>query len=170
MKVYLEEQRFNQPLVIVGLSIAFIVVGFSTMKEWGTISQGSIGEKIGVLSGLLIILLIAVLFAYLKLKTRIDEKGIQYQYKPLHFSYRLITWESINNCYVRNYNGISEYGGWGIKFSFRKKKGKSFTTKGNIGLQIELKNGSKILIGTQKKEEIQRVLETYKHKITTHEI
>jgi len=170
MKVYIEEQRFNQPLVIVGLSIAFIVVGFSTMKEWETIAQGSFTEKIGGLSSLLIILLVSLLFTNLNLKTRIDEKGIYYQYKPLHFSFRLVTWERISKCYIRNYDGISEYGGWGIKFSFRKKKGKAFTTKGTIGLQIELKNGKKILIGTQKKDELQRVLNTYKYKIITNEV
>ena len=169
MKVYLEKQRFNQPLVIVGLSIAFIVVGFSTMKEWETIAQGSFSVKIGGLSGLLIISLVSLLFVNLKLKTRIDEKGIYYQYKPLHFSFRLITRESISKCYIRNYNGISEYGGWGIKFSFRKNSGRAFTTKGNIGLQIELKDGRKILIGTQKKEELQRVINTYQHKITSNE-
>lgn len=169
MKVYMEEQRFNQPLVIVGLSIAFIVVGFSTMKEWETIAQNSFAEKIGAFSGLLIILLVFLLFINLNLKTRIDEKGIYYQYKPLHFSFRRIPWKHISKCYIRNYNAISEYGGWGIKFSFRKNKGKAFTTKGTIGLQIELKNGRKILIGTQNKEELQRVLNTYQHKIITNE-
>ena len=34
---------------------------------------------------------------------------------------------------------------------------------------MTLKNGKKILIGTQKKEEIERVLETYKHKISPNE-
>jgi len=170
MKVFKEEQRFNQPLVIVGLSIAFIVIGFSTMKEWETIAQNSFTEKIGTLSGILIIILVSLLFLNLNLKTRIDEKGIYYQYKPLHFSIKLIPWEQISKCYIRKFNAITEFGGWGIKFSFRKKKGKSFTTKGSIGLQIELKNGGKILIGTQKKEELQRVLNTYQHKIITNEV
>ncbi|NOR28731.1 MAG: hypothetical protein GQ540_09425, partial [Lutibacter sp.] len=67
--------------------------------------------------------------------------------------------------YIRNYDAIFEYGGWGVKFSFRKKKGKSFTTKGDIGLQLELNSGRKILIGTQQKEELQRVLNNYQHKI-----
>ena len=38
-------------------------------------------------------------------------------------------------------------------------------SKGNIGLQIDLKNGKKILIGTQKKEDMQRVIDKYKNKI-----
>ncbi|NOR27968.1 MAG: hypothetical protein GQ540_05520, partial [Lutibacter sp.] len=138
MKVFIEEQKFTQPLVIVGLSIAFIVVSFSIIQEWESISNGTIGEKISGLSGLVIILLIAILFAKLKLKTRIDERGIYYQYFPLHFSYKLIEWSQVSKCYIRNYDAIFEYGGWGVKFSFRKKKGKSFTTKGDIGLQLEL--------------------------------
>lgn len=169
MKVFIEEQKFTQP-VLIGLSIALIVTGVTTITKWETIVQSSIGEKLGAVGGVFIVLLVILLFLNLKLKTRIDEKGIQYQYKPLHFSYRLITWESISKCYVRKYNAIYEYGGWGIRFNFRKKKGKAFITKGNIGLQIELKNGRKILIGTQNKEELQRVLNTYKYKITTNEV
>ena len=165
MKVFIEEQKFTQPLLIVGLSIAFVVVCFSIAQEWETISNGTIGEKITGVSGLIIIILVAFLFAKLKLKTRIDEKGIYYQYFPLHFSYKLIEWSTISKCYIRNYDAIFEYGGWGVKFSFRKMKGKSFTTKGDIGLQLELNNERKILIGTQKKEELQRVLNNYQHKI-----
>ena len=76
-------------------------------------------------------------------------------------------WNTIAKCSIRNYNAIFEYGGWGLKFSFRKSKGKSFTVKGAVGLQLELMNGKKILIGTQKKEEIQRTIETYQDKIGT---
>lgn len=39
--------------------------------------------------------------------------------------------------------------------------------KGAIGLQLELMDGKKILIGTQKKEEIQRTIDTYQDKIGT---
>jgi len=52
---------------------------------------------------------------------------------------------------------------------FGQKRGKSYTTNGNIGLQLQLTNCKKILIGTQKKEEIQRTIDTYKNKIATHE-
>ncbi|MFK5959158.1 MAG: hypothetical protein QM495_09870 [Lutibacter sp.] len=170
MKVFIEEQKFTQPIIIIGLSVAFIVACFSTIQKWESISNGTIGEKIAGLSGLVIIILVALLFTNLKLKTRIDEKGIYYQYFPFHFSLKLIDWNTISKCYIRNYNGISEFGGWGLKFSFRKNKGKAFTTKGDIGLQLELKNGTKILVGTQKKEELKRVLNTYQHKILTNEV
>ena len=165
MKIFIEEQKFNQPLVIIGLSLAFIVVGISTYTTWGKISNGSIGEQIGALSGLIMITLVSLLFLKLKLKTRVDEIGIHYQFYPFHFSFKKIRWTAIEKCYLRKYNAISEFGGWGLKFSFFGKNGKSFTTKGTIGLQLKLKNGKKILIGTQKKDELQRVLNTYQHKL-----
>jgi hypothetical protein len=166
MKVFIEEQKFNQPFIIIGLSMVLIVVGISTYNGWEQIPAGNIGEKIGILSSFIITALIVLLFVFLKLKTRIDEKGIYYQFHPFQFSLKLIPWFSISKCYIREYNAITEYGGWGMKFSFFGKKGKSYTTKGNIGLQIELKTGKKILIGTQNKEAMQQTLDTYKSKIS----
>lgn len=167
MKIFIEEQKFTQSWLFIGLAIACVVVTIPLVKDWDTISQGSFREILNNLGGFIVILFVFMLFTFFKLKTRIDEKGVYYQYLPFHFSPRIIPWNSISKCYVRNYDAIFEYGGWGLKFSFRKSKGKSFTVKGNIGLQLELQNGKKILIGTQKKEEIQRTIETYQDKIGT---
>lgn len=165
MKIFIEEQKFTQSWLFIGLAIAFVVVTIPIVKDWNTISQGSFSEIMNNLGGFLVILFVFALFNFFKLKTRIDEKGVYYQYLPFHFSYRFIPWDAISKCYLRNYNAILEYGGWGMKFSFRKSKGKSFTVKGSIGLQLEMMNGKKILIGTQKKDEIQRTLETYQDKV-----
>jgi len=169
MKVYIEEQKFSQPLVFVGLSIALIVSIFAVINDWQIIKELSTIKKIGALSGVIIVFLVILLFINLKLKTRIDENGINYQFYPYHQSYKLIPWIKISKLFIRNYDAISEYGGWGMKFNFFKKKGKALTTKGNIGLQLHLTNGKKLLIGTQKKEELQRVLNTYHHKIISNE-
>lgn len=167
MKIFIEEQKFTQSWLFIGLAIAFLVVAIPIIKDWDTISQGSFGEILNDLGGILTILIAFVLFSSFKLKTSIDEKGIYYQYLPFHFSCRFLPWNTVSKCYVRNYDAIFEYGGWGLKFSFRKNKGKSFTVKGNIGFQLELKNGKKILIGTQKKDEIQRAIDTYQDKIAS---
>ncbi|SFS80392.1 hypothetical protein [Lutibacter maritimus] len=166
MKIFIEEQKFNQPLVFIGLFFVFTIVSITTFQNWEVISNGNIGAKIGSISGIIIVLLVALLFIFLKLKTRIDEIGIHYQFYPFHLNSKTITWNLISKCYIRNYNAISEYGGWGIKFSYFKKKEKSFTTKGNIGLQLELKNGKKILLGTQLKDSLQKTLDNYQQKIT----
>ncbi|MDF1518647.1 MAG: hypothetical protein RQ864_00350 [Lutibacter sp.] len=165
MRIFIEEQKFTQIWLFISLAIVFVVAAIPIVKDWDTISQGNIGEILNNLGGFLVIIFIFALFNYFKLKTRIDEKGVYYQYLPFHFSYRFIPWDEIDKSYVRNYNAIFEYGGWGLKFSFRKNRGKSFTVKGNIGLQLLLTNGKHLLIGTQKKEEIQRTIDTYQDKI-----
>jgi len=165
MKIFIEEQKFNQPLVIIIHSIAFIGVGITTYNNWPVNSTASFSQKLGAFSGLIFIALVAILFLFMKLKTRVDEMGIHNQFYPFHVSYKTISWAAIDKCYLRKYNAISEYGGWGYKFSLFGKNGKSFTTKGKIGLQLKLKNGKKILIGTHKKEELQHTLDNYKDKI-----
>ncbi|MDO9138518.1 MAG: hypothetical protein Q7U21_11915 [Lutibacter sp.] len=167
MKIFIEEQKFTQSWLFIGLAIVFTVVTIPIIKDWDTISQGSFGEMLNDAGGILVILFVFVLFNFFKLKTRIDEKCVYYQYLTFHFSYRFLPWNTISKCYVRNYNAIFEYGGWGLKFSFRKKRGKSFTVKGTVGLQLLLTNGKHLLIGAQKREEIQRTINTYQDKIAT---
>lgn len=117
-----------------------------------------------MLNIVLILVTISLLF-FFKLKTRIHEKGVYYQFLPFHLKTRFITWSEIEKAYVRNYNPISEYGGWGIKggFFWNKKKGIAVNVSSDIGLELELKTGKKILIGTQKENEVKQVLATYKN-------
>ncbi|ARV16965.1 hypothetical protein BTO07_16995 [Polaribacter sp. SA4-12] len=80
---------------------------------------------------------------------------------------KLIPWNEIYKAGIRTYLPISEFGGWGLKggFFFNKGREKAINVSGNIGIQLILKNGEKLLIGTQKKEEAISVLNTYKNKI-----
>ena len=130
MKIFLEEQRMTKPLVLIGLSIVFIVIGISIVNDWESISQTDGSGKIGIFISLTILLLVGLLFLNLKLKTRIDEKGIYFQFYPIHFSYRTIAWNEISTCYVRQYNAILEYGGWGFRISFRQKIGRAYNVQG----------------------------------------
>lgn len=164
MKVFIEQQKFTQPFLIVALSIAIIVVSYSTFKELDQITTGSLAEILSAASGLIILLLVIFLFTIFKLKTRIDEIGIEYQFFPFHLKARLIPWKEIEKCNIRKYNAFTEYRGWGYKVNMTWQNGKAYTTKGNQGLQLKLKNGKKILFGTQKKEELQRTINTYKSK------
>ncbi|KGL62879.1 hypothetical protein [Polaribacter sp. Hel1_85] len=166
MKVFKEEQRFTQTWLIVLLAFSIIVPIAIIVKEYfKENTKMTTNEFVLTLAGILISVLFIFLF---KLTTRIDEKGIHYQFFPFHFSMRLIAWNEISKAGIRTYFPISEFGGWGLKggFFFNKGRGKAINVSGDIGIQLVLKNGEKLLIGTQKKEEVNRVLETYKNKLT----
>jgi len=171
MRIFKEEQKFTQPLIYVGLSVATIVICTPIIKEWSSISQLPLNEQLGSFGGAITLGLVAVLFLFLKLRTRIDEKGISFKFTPFHFKSILINWKEVDKAYLRKYNAISEYGGWGIKggIPWVKGNGRAYNVKGNIGLQLELRNGKRILIGTQKENEIDAVLKTYSSKIKINE-
>ncbi|MFQ3296047.1 MAG: hypothetical protein ACI921_000009 [Polaribacter sp.] len=165
MKVFKEEQRFTQTWLIVLLAVSVIVPIVVITKTY--LEENS---KITTNEFVLTLLGIAVSIAFIfffKLRTNIDEKGIQYQFSPFHLKMKLIKWEEIKKAQVRTYDPISEYGGWGLKGGsfWNKEKGKCVNISGDIGIQIEFKNGKKLLIGTQKKEEAKHVLKTYKNRI-----
>ncbi len=110
---------------------------------------------------ILIVVLIDLLLVFIQLKTNIGEKGVSYQLYPFHFKEKLFIWDEIAEVNIRKYSPIWEYGGWGYRYSF--KNGKAYNISGNMGLQLVLKNGKKILIGTNKPQELATFLESNYH-------
>jgi hypothetical protein len=162
MRIFEEEQRFTQKWLLVVLTITAIApIAIITNK----MLKSTRGIQWDVYLGIVSLILFGTFCVFLfKLKTRIDEIGIHYKFIPFHFSTKTIVWNDIEKCYTRKYDAISEYGGWGIKSRvlMSKNKGLAYNVKGNMGLQIELKSGKKILIGTQMKYQLERVLTTYR--------
>ena len=171
MKVFKEYQRFNQWWLVLLLIIVFLVLVYSLFKEFGRINQNDVTEVLSLIATAVITILAYSLIFSLKLKTRIDEKGITYQFSPIHFKPKGIPWRNISKCYVREYSPILEYGGWGLRGLFRSKllrmveKGKAYNVRGRYGIQLELIDGSKILIGTQKIEQAKEVVRNYTYKV-----
>jgi hypothetical protein len=165
MKIFKEEQRFTQTWLIILLAVSVLVPIGIICKEYFK-EDTTMTTNEFVLTNLGILISISFIFLF-KLTTRIDEKGIHYQFFPFHFKLRLISWNEISKATIRTYDPIGEYGGWGLKGGslWNKSKGKAINVSGDIGIQLELVNGKKLLIGTQKKEEAKRVLETYTSKL-----
>ncbi len=155
--LFTEKQRFRQKWIIIMFLLTFIIA------VWGIVQQIILGIPFGnnpapnhlLFIFLLIPLLIFIIFFSLTLHTRVDNNGITYRFAPIHRKERLIKWSSIKEIYVRKYKPIAEYGGWGFR---RGRGGIAFNTSGNMGLQLVLINGKKILIGTQKSDELDFVL------------
>ena len=164
MKVFKEEQRFTQLWLVVLIIFSTIVPVAIILSEAKSMESSELVIALSV-----VILAPAIIFLF-KLRTRIDEKGIHYRFIPFHLKTQLIPWSDIDKIYVRNYDPISEYGGWGIKGGslWNKKKGTAVNVKGDVGIQLELKNNKKLLIGTQLRNQVENTIETYKHKINNN--
>ena len=160
MRIFKEEQRFIQSWLIILIVVSMITPTVIILKQSESMSS------LQIISFISIVILSSSLIFIFKLTTRIDEVGIHYKFFPFHFKMKIIKWTEINNAYVRTYDPIGEYGGWGLKggYFWKKNKGTAINVSGDIGIQLELKNGKKILIGTKKENDSKSVIRTYETK------
>ena len=151
-----EEQKFTQ------WWLWLILIPIGVLPIFGIYKQIILGKQFGdkpmsnfglIIFSVFICSLIG-LFLIMKLKTSIDKDGIRMNFFP--FTKKSVEWNEIKSAQVVNYGFV---GGWGIRLW--TKYGTVYNMRGNKGLAIELKNGKKFLIGTQKETELNNVVEKY---------
>ncbi len=153
MYQFKETQRFRQWWLWLLMVISVLPIPAMWVVEYTKGNELDLWELI--LVSVLPVLVLLLFFA-MKLTTRIDSTGVHYRFIPFHFKERTVAWDVIESAQIRKYNPIGEYGGWGLKYGF--KHGKAINVSGNMGLQLVLKDGKKVLIGTQKAGEVEMVL------------
>lgn len=162
-KQFTEVQKFASPSLYIGMGLIYF--GALGVLIYGNYMQFILKEPWGnkpITDGGLIILtffiiVVLVVSAYFlfgsKMETFISKEKLSITFKPFINKPVDFLKADISKYEIRKYKPIKEYGGWGIKVG-SKLKGKAYNVKGNVGLQLYLKNGSKVLIGTQRKEAI----------------
>lgn len=160
--MYTEKQSFwTWWMALLLLFLVYMNIGF---QEQSTIAFSFANLQIA--PGFWIILPIIVLFVLIRLYTEINQEGIRVRFFPLLLKPKLYRWSEIADIYVKEYNPITEYGGWGYR---RGHAGKAFNVKGKIGLQLIFKDGSKLLIGTQNKATLEALVNQIKDNNLYHE-
>lgn len=158
-------QRFSETQKFRQWWLWFIFAGIKGVMGFFIVTQVLIGRPFGsnvvdnamLLIGFLFMLILSLLFFIMKLETRITDTGIAVRFYPIQLKFRNYKWEDIDQMYIREYSPIAEYGGWGIRYSF-VGKGRAFNVSGRMGLQLVFKDGRKLLIGTNKPEDLMQVL------------
>lgn len=157
--LFSEKQRFKQWwiwLLMIGMN-GFILTGiYFKLKNDAAIASEEVDNTSLVIVACVSIVL-TLMFFLLRLDTQIKADGIYVRFFPLRLKYRHYNWEDLSKIYIREYSPLGEYGGWGIRYTI-SGAGKAYNISGKIGLQLELTTGKKVLIGTQKGEEIKEIL------------
>lgn len=161
---YAEEQKVNNRWIWLLLATITVIILYGFVEQLmlkHPISTNRDHNWVMFLIGLISFGILYLIYS-IKFSFQIDEEGIKYRFSPFHLTERIIQWDDITALYVRKYKPIAEYGGWGIRtLSF--KKNTAYNISGNYGLQIELKNGKKILFGTQNPEELEKIVTHFHH-------
>lgn len=95
-----------------------------------------------------------LILEFCQLKTKIDAKGIDMNFRP--FTKKYYAWADVQDAKLINYGFV---GGWGIRVG--TKYGTVYNTQGSEGLWIKLKNGKKLVIGTQRKAAMQSAVNKF---------
>lgn len=142
---YLEGQKFNQWWL---WALNFAVLGLMIFLGWQAYNSGDTLWR-----ALLPLLIAGITFAsiaLIELRTTIEDNLLTVRFWP--FVTKRFHRDEIAEAYVRKYDPLMEYGGWGVRFG--GKNGRAYNVMGNQGLQLRLKNGEKWLVGTQRPEEL----------------
>jgi hypothetical protein len=156
-----EIQRFQQWWIIATMVLP------AALFLYGIVQQILLGNPFGDQplsdTALLLAFLVFVLFflwfiLVLRLETEVDETGIHYKFRGIHFKRQSIPWQEVASAELVTYKPLREYGGWGIRYGFH---GKAYSVSGKKGIQLQLNSGAKILIGSRRGEEFYHTLRLY---------
>lgn len=147
--------------IIYALTIAYFV--FALFSQF--VLKEPYGDKPmsdnGLLLTVTLVMVVLIASGYLlfgsKLIVQVTNQAVSFTFWPYFRKPKSYSKIDIDRFEIRKYKPIIEYGGWGVKRG-KKSIGKAFNVSGNIGLQLYLKNGRKVLIGTQRDSALLRAM------------
>ena len=162
---YVEVQRFQQPwLWIVVGALSGLIIG---VFGYGLVQQLVFGRPWGdhPLSdtALLVVAAINILafgiglplsLMLLKLVTEVTRHEIFIALSPI--VRRHIRFQEIRSLRAKTYRPIRDYGGWGYRAG--RKGSRAYNARGDRGVEIELRDGRIVMIGSQQAEALERAI------------
>ena len=129
------------------------LAGFETVIVITVLRDGSRTEPMGMVVALGVVTLTLVLLlgiARLRMRTVVEGDVIRVRMFPLLNTQIRIA--DVAEAKARKYSPIGEYGGWGIRRGW--SSGWAYNMRGDEGVQLVLRDGKKILIGSQRAGEL----------------
>lgn len=139
MNTFTETQQFRQWWVWIILGFIAVMMGIILLTE------PTAWPHTLVMAG------VTALLYFWRLDTRFDAEGVHYRVLPLT-GWRTMLWANIIKATVTDYGFM----GYGIRWNFGEWV---YNVAGNQGVRIETSTGKRILIGTQRPDELRAFLQ-----------
>lgn len=161
--IYKEEQRFRNTFAIVVAT--FLWVFMNLLFAYGFYLQIILKIPFGtnpmpdfglLLVGFFVFIMttaLFVLFIKSNLVIIVAKDGLYYRYVPFINKFRKIDILQVLFCESRLYRPLRDFGGWGIRYNM-KTHTSCYNVRGNMGVYLELANGKKLLLGSQKPHDL----------------
>ncbi len=164
MKTFSEIQVLKgtrQGWIVLGGAVLVIVSGLAIplIQNASNPNQAMTAGEMYLMMGMVgaIAAFLFTMFLTSRLIVGMGPSGISYRYPPF-VSEKRIAWDEIQYAWVRKYNPMLEYGGWGYRGLRRRR---AFNMSGNIGIQIITKTGRQMLLGITRQSQASAVLVSY---------
>jgi hypothetical protein len=161
MSRYHEEQHFHGALMgLLLIAMVFVVVVtvmavFFSRPGVGAPDGGGPPVDVQLLAiAPVVVVLVASLISLSHLDVDVTDRGVSIAFRYL-WPTRRIAFTEIVGLEVRRYNPLLEYGGWGVRLG---PKGWGYMTSGKEGVQLRLRNGLPVLIGSSRPRELEAAI------------
>jgi len=151
--LFREVQQFRQWWLWLLIAPGPVVIWYRAFRE--LILGGGPASALPLLSWLVGGVALPVLLYSIRLVTEVRSDGLYLRFFPFHWSFLRFPVDSIKHSEARTYSPLGEYGGWGIRYGWN---GKAYNVSGNQGIQFELHNGKRFLVGSQRPVEFVNAL------------
>ncbi|MEJ5187110.1 MAG: DUF6141 family protein, partial [Candidatus Geothermincolales bacterium] len=101
--------------------------------------------------------LFPVFFRGVRLTVEVDGDGVVYRYFPFHRRPHRIPFSRVISVRSVTYHPIQDFGGWGIRFGLGRRK--AYTVSGREGVELELQDGWRVLLGSRRPGQLLSALE-----------
>lgn len=153
-----EEQNFRQPWVWAFVLLPMILIACGI--AWQIISGRPWGNyplpTAALVANEAVLIVIAVWVYQMRLVTEVRADGLSVHFQWL-WRRRRIPFATLHSYRVVTYNPLREYGGWGIRYGANGAQ--AYNVSGDRGVQCEFMDGKRLLIGSQRPEELARALD-----------
>jgi hypothetical protein len=150
VSVFREEQYFDwRVYTLIALGLAVTGLGLARGRA------GSIELLLGLFVGLSLVMVIVLLLLHMTTEVTPTHLGVWFGWVPIYR--RIVPVAAIRVIEVVTFRPLADYGFWGIRSG--RDGERVLIARGNRGVRLELMDGSKLLIGSQRPEELARALE-----------
>lgn len=159
MRTYREEQRFTQPWIwalVLGLAALWLAISVVQLGFGIRVGNHPAPDGLLIAIGAFTVVALPLFMASLRLTVEVRDGALHVRYFP--FFRKEIRLSDIRSAEARTYRPILEYGGWGVRWA--PGRGWAYNVRGNRGVQLELANGKRLLIGSQRADELAAAIVT----------
>ena len=161
--VFEETQTFKRSVLVLMLfaSALFFFYVYVSQEFFNQPISESPTNPDGLIAGGLLLLVLFIVFRFSRYTIILNSQGVHFKFSPFHLTRRRYPYEEIKTIYVRAFSPDKEFGGRGLRYSFKRKTWMYTISAAAYCIEIEKKDGGKTRLGIEDSEQAEKALSAY---------